>query len=92
ADVISVQLIGLVILLTMRSGSLLLIDGMLVLALLSFAGTIAAAQFIARPHVMADIEAEAAHQEAEALLHGDNDGGDADLMTSVHGPAHKEDD
>lgn len=51
-DVVGVQLIGLVILLTMLSGSLLFVDGMLVLALLSFAGTIAMAQFIARPYVL----------------------------------------
>ncbi len=50
ADALGVQLLGLVILFVMRSGSLLFVDGILVLSLLSFAGTVAAAQFIARPH------------------------------------------
>ena len=51
ADVIGVQLVGLVILLTMLSGSLLYVDGLLIVSLLSFAGTIAVSQFIARPFV-----------------------------------------
>ena len=50
-DIIAVQLVGLVILLTLSMGSLVLIDGILVLSLLSFAGTVAMAQFIARPHM-----------------------------------------
>ena len=51
ADVLGVQLIGVVILLTLRDGTLLFIDGILILSLLGFAGTIAVAQFIARPHM-----------------------------------------
>ena len=54
ADVVGVQLIGVVILLTLRSGTLLFIDGILVLSLLGFAGTVAVAQFIARPHMPAE--------------------------------------
>ena len=50
-DIIAIQLVGLVILLTLSMGSLVLIDGILVLSLLSFAGTVAMAQFIARPHL-----------------------------------------
>ena len=95
ADVISIQLIGLVILLTIRSGSLLLIDGMLVLALLGFAGTIAAAQFIARPHVQKDLEAEEAAKADEEVLaqvrEGDDDDEEDDLMRSVHGRTQSED-
>lgn len=48
-DVIGVQLVGIIILLTMRSGSLLYVDGILIVSLLAFAGTIAVAQFVARP-------------------------------------------
>lgn len=51
ADAIGVQLIGLVAVLVIRSESLVFVDGILVLSLLSFAGTVAAAQFLARPHV-----------------------------------------
>ncbi|MEM1012823.1 MAG: monovalent cation/H+ antiporter complex subunit F [Planctomycetota bacterium] len=51
ADTMGVQLLGLVIVLTIRWGELLFVDGMLVIALLSFAGTVAIAQFIARPYL-----------------------------------------
>jgi multisubunit Na+/H+ antiporter MnhF subunit len=54
ADAIGVQLIGLVAVLTVRSGTLMFVDGILILSLLSFAGTVAAAQFLARPHVARD--------------------------------------
>jgi multicomponent K+:H+ antiporter subunit F len=50
-DTVAIHLIGLVILFTMRLDSLVLMDGVLVLSLLGFAGTIAVAQYIARPHV-----------------------------------------
>lgn len=50
-DVVAIQLIGLVILLTMYFGSLVLFDGILVLSLLGFAGTVAMAQYIGRPHL-----------------------------------------
>ena len=50
-DVISIQLIGLVILLTIRYGTTWFVDGVMVLSLIGFAGTVAMAQFIARPHV-----------------------------------------
>ncbi len=50
-DIVAVQLIGLVILLTMWLGSLVLFDGVLVLALLGFTGTVAMAQYIGRPHL-----------------------------------------
>ncbi len=50
-DVISVQLIGLVILLTIRYGTVWFTDGVMVLSLIGFAGTVAMAQYIARPHV-----------------------------------------
>ncbi len=50
-DAMGVQVLGLVIILTLRGGEILFIDGMLVLALLSFAGTVAIAQFVARPFV-----------------------------------------
>ena len=50
-DVVAIQLIGLVILLSMYFGSLVLFDGVLVLSLLGFAGTVAMAQYIGRPHL-----------------------------------------
>ena len=50
-DTIAIQLIGLVILLTIRLGTLVYFDGILVLSLLSFAGTVAIAQYIGRPHM-----------------------------------------
>lgn len=49
-DIIAVHLVGLVVLLTLRIDSLVLFDGVLVLSLLGFAGTIAVAQYILRPH------------------------------------------
>lgn len=51
-DVIGVQLMGIIILLTIRTGSLLFVDGILIVALLAFAGTVAVAQFIARPFMI----------------------------------------
>lgn len=51
ADTLGVELIGLVILMGMRFMTSAFIDGVLVLSLLSFAGTVAMAQFIARPHL-----------------------------------------
>ena len=49
-DTLGVQLMGLVILLAMVMGTNLFFEAVLVLALLSFAGTVAMAQFIGRPH------------------------------------------
>lgn len=51
ADTLGVELIGLVILMGMRFVTDAFIDGILVLSLLSFAGTVAMAQYIARPHL-----------------------------------------
>lgn len=51
ADTLGVELIGVVILMSMRFGTDAFIDGILVLSLLSFAGTVAMAQYIARPHL-----------------------------------------
>lgn len=51
ADTLGVELIGLVILMGMRFATDAFIDGILVLSLLSFAGTVAMAQYIARPHL-----------------------------------------
>jgi hypothetical protein len=50
-DTIAIHLIGLVILLTIRFGSLVFFDGALILSLLGFAGTIAVAQYIGRMHL-----------------------------------------
>ena len=50
-DTIAIQLIGLVILLTFRLGTLVYFDGIMVLSLLGFAGTVAMAQYIGRPHM-----------------------------------------
>ncbi len=48
ADTLSTYLIGLVLLLTLALGNLIFFDGVLVLALLGFAGTVAMAQYLAR--------------------------------------------
>lgn len=50
-DTFGLMLIGLVLLATIRFETLMFFDGVLVLALLSFAGTVAMAQFIGRPHL-----------------------------------------
>lgn len=47
ADTLAIQLIGLVALLSMRKQTLMYFDGMLLLSLFAFAGTVAMAQFIA---------------------------------------------
>ncbi len=52
ADTLAIHLIGLVLLVSIRSQVLVFLDGILVLSLLSFAGTVAAAQYIARPHAI----------------------------------------
>jgi multisubunit Na+/H+ antiporter MnhF subunit len=49
-DTIAVHLVAFVILLTVRIDSLVLFDGALVLSLVGFAGTVAVAQYILRPH------------------------------------------
>ena len=49
-DTIAVHLVGFVILMTLRIDSLVLFDGALVLSLVGFAGTVAVAQYIIRPH------------------------------------------
>ena len=51
ADALITHLVGLVLLFTIRAGTLLLFDGVLVLSLLGFVTTVAAAQYIARPNV-----------------------------------------
>ena len=57
-DALGVQLVGVVVLLVLRTGSLVFVDGILVLTLLSFAGTVAVAQFIARPFMFGGSEAD----------------------------------
>jgi len=47
ADTLAIQLIGLIALLSMRKQTLMYFDGMLLLSLFAFAGTVAMAQFIA---------------------------------------------
>jgi multisubunit Na+/H+ antiporter MnhF subunit len=51
ADTLVTHLMALVILLTIQTRSLLMVDGVLVLALLGFVTTIAVAQYIVRPHL-----------------------------------------
>ena len=51
-DTMAVQLIGLVLLISIRLGTLVFFDGILVMSLLGFAGTVAIAQYIARPHTL----------------------------------------
>ncbi len=50
-DTLAVQLIGLVLLLMIHWQTPWFIDGILVLSLLGFAGTVAMAQYIGRPHL-----------------------------------------
>lgn len=50
-DTIGVLLVGLVGLFTVRLQTLAFLDAVLVLSLLSFAGTVALAQYIARPFI-----------------------------------------
>jgi multisubunit Na+/H+ antiporter MnhF subunit len=50
-DTLGVQLIGLVVLLMIRFNTPFFVDGILVLSLLGFAGTVAMAQYIGRPHL-----------------------------------------
>jgi len=47
-DTLGVQLIGLVLLFSIRFATILFLDGVLVLSLLGFAGTVAIGQYIAR--------------------------------------------
>ncbi len=50
-DTLAIHLIGAVLLLGIRMGTLVFVDGILVLSLLGFAGTVAMAQYIARPYL-----------------------------------------
>lgn len=50
-DTLAIQLIGFVILLMLRNGNSDFIDGILVLSLIGFAGTVAVAQYIIRGHL-----------------------------------------
>jgi multicomponent K+:H+ antiporter subunit F len=50
-DTIAIHLIGLVVIFSIHLNSLVFFDGVLVLSLLGFAGTVAAAQYIARPYI-----------------------------------------
>jgi multicomponent K+:H+ antiporter subunit F len=50
-DTIAIHMIGLVALFTIQLDSLVLFDGALVLSLLGFAGTVAVAQYLVRPHL-----------------------------------------
>lgn len=64
-DTLAIQLIGFVLLLGIRIGTLMFVDGILVLSLLGFAGTVAMAQYIARPHYHQKPSAKPAEHEAE---------------------------
>ena len=50
-DTLATHLMALLILFTMRGGSLLMFDGVVVLALLGFLTTVAFAQYMIRPYV-----------------------------------------
>jgi multicomponent Na+:H+ antiporter subunit F len=50
-DTFGILLIGLVVLLSIRMATLAFLDAVLVLSLLAFAGTVAMAQYIGRPHL-----------------------------------------
>jgi multisubunit Na+/H+ antiporter MnhF subunit len=64
-DTLLVHLMAMVILFMLRSRSLLLFDGALILALLSFVTTIAVAQYILRPHIRPGKEPPPANIEKE---------------------------
>lgn len=64
-DTIAIQLIGLVILLTIRLGTLVYFDGIMVLSLLGFAGSVAIAQYIGRPHMKPHDEHESSDPNQE---------------------------
>ena len=74
ADALMTHLVGLVLLFTIRAETLLLFDGVLVLSLLGFVTTVAAAQYIARPNVRrlreqaATAASRSAAPEADAAL------------------------
>ena len=57
-ETLAVQLIGLVILLSMKFATLMFLDGIMVLSLLGFAGAVAMAQYIGRPHLGPKIPSE----------------------------------
>jgi multicomponent Na+:H+ antiporter subunit F len=59
ADTLGIMLIGLVVLLCMMLKTLMFFDGILVLSLLGFAGTVAMAQYIGRPHMKKRSESKA---------------------------------
>jgi multicomponent K+:H+ antiporter subunit F len=48
SDTLGVQVVGLVVLLTIRSESLMYFDAVLIMAIMGFASTVAFAQYIAR--------------------------------------------
>lgn len=73
-DTLGIQLIGLVLLLSMHIGTLEFIDGVLILSLLSFAGTVAMAQYIARPHLR---EMQQRAHEAQEQQRSEQGGRDA---------------
>jgi multicomponent K+:H+ antiporter subunit F len=64
ADALMTHLVALVLLFTIRTETLLLFDGVLVLSLLGFVTTVAASQYIARPNVRRLREQAAAAKEA----------------------------
>lgn len=70
ADTIVIHLMAMVLLLTIRAESLLMFDGVIVLALLGFATTIAVAQYLLRRHESsldhASDQSIGAHQEDQA--------------------------
>ena len=84
-DAIAVQLVGVVVLLTLRLGQLVLFDGVLVLSLIGFAGTVAISQYVLRRRVRREAEdhpkvaADEARQDlADAAARvGETGGGDA---------------
>jgi len=66
AETFAIHLIGLVILYTIRTGATSFVDSILVLSLLSFAGTVAVAQYIARPLLLRQRESRQASQNIDA--------------------------
>lgn len=59
-DTMAIQLIALVILLSLKWETLMFFDGILVLSLVGFAGAVAMAQYIGRPHLKKKSQAASA--------------------------------
>jgi multisubunit Na+/H+ antiporter MnhF subunit len=63
-DTLGIHLIALVVLLSLKWNTLMFFDGILVLSLVGFAGAVAMAQYIGRPHLARTQSAESKQENA----------------------------